>query len=240
MDAKLKALVLSTTKYGDNGIVLRCLTDLHGVQAYMIKGMRSKTAKVKPGMILPLTQLNLIATHRDKGFLEHIKEAGVALHYQSIHTNPIKSALSSFIAEITNRVLRDTDEGDVMFNLLCYLLNDLDSREDKLGYFPIEFLLHVLDALGWFPDLDSYRKGRWLDLREGECVDTVPMHGQFLDQESTEHLFSWYENLRSESPSNCPSEIRRRILDGLLKFMQIHHDGFGEVKSLEIVRELLY
>ena len=61
-----KAIVLSALKYGDTSLIVKLFTESDGLKSYMLKGvLASKKGKLKKGYFQPLTQLEVVANHRD-------------------------------------------------------------------------------------------------------------------------------------------------------------------------------
>ena len=65
---KTKAIVLSSLKYSDTSLIVRCFTLEDGLKSYLLKGVLSaKKGKIKAAYFQPLTQLNIEASHNTKG-----------------------------------------------------------------------------------------------------------------------------------------------------------------------------
>ena len=99
MQVSTKAIVLTSIKYGDTSLIAKIFTASDGLKSYMLKGiLTSKKGKLRTSYFQPLTQLELVANHRNKGTLESIREAKVYNHYQTLHTNIQKNAMTMFLA----------------------------------------------------------------------------------------------------------------------------------------------
>ncbi len=71
-----KGIVFSAIKYGEADLIVKCFTQKHGVKTFLLRGiLKSKKGKLKASLFQPLTQLEMVASHKDKGTLEYIKEA---------------------------------------------------------------------------------------------------------------------------------------------------------------------
>jgi len=63
---KYNAIVLSSAKYSDNSLIVRCFTPAYGTCSYLLKGVLSPKKKfLKAALFQPFTQLELVATHKD-------------------------------------------------------------------------------------------------------------------------------------------------------------------------------
>ena len=91
-----KAIVLSALKYGDTSRIVRLYTDQFGLISVLINSVSSKKSAVRPSMLLPLTLLDIVHTHKGDGKLERIKEAKMDLTYTAIPYDPVRNALALF------------------------------------------------------------------------------------------------------------------------------------------------
>src|SRR5680860_1294328 len=88
MQVTTKAIILTSIKYGDTSLIVKAFTASHGLKSYMLKGaLSAKKGKLKAAYFQPLTQLEIVANHRNKGTLESIREAKVNYPYQSVHND---------------------------------------------------------------------------------------------------------------------------------------------------------
>ena len=61
-----KAIVLSAIKYGDTSRIVRLYTDQFGLISVLINSVSSKKSTVRSSMLLPLTLLEIIHTHKER------------------------------------------------------------------------------------------------------------------------------------------------------------------------------
>ena len=58
-----KAIVLSSLKYSDSSLIVKCFTEEDGLKSYMLRGiLKSKKGKLKAAYFQPLTLLKLEAS----------------------------------------------------------------------------------------------------------------------------------------------------------------------------------
>ena len=113
-----KAIVLSALKYGDTSRIVRLYTDQFGLISVLINSVSSKKSAVRPSMLLPLTLLDIVHTHKGDGKLERIKEAKMDLTYTAIPYDPVRNALALFLAELFGKVLREETENREKFDFV--------------------------------------------------------------------------------------------------------------------------
>ena len=105
-----KAIVLSAIKYGDTSRIVRLYTDQFGLISVLINSVSSKKSAVRSSMLLPLTLLEIIHTHKGDDKLDRIKEAKMDLTYTSIPYDAVRNAIALFLAELFGKVLREETE----------------------------------------------------------------------------------------------------------------------------------
>ena len=234
MLVKHRAIVLHAIPYGENSKVVKCFTDSLGLQSYLVNGVNNKKGVLKPSMVMPLTQLNIVAYHKGKGNLERIKEARISSHYQTIPIDPMRNALAIFVSEILAKVCQEEQENQPLFNFLENQLATLDAVETQLGFFHLSFLIELSSFLGFKPSLPQIPILHF-DMMEGTFETIKPLHAHYLSKEETTLLCDVLK--QSQSPAT-DKEIRLSLLDKLLEYYKIQLDGFGDVKSLEIIKVL--
>jgi len=66
MQVTTKAVVLKALKYGDTSLIVKAFTASDGLKSYLLKGvLASKKGKLKTAYFQPLTQLELVANHKN-------------------------------------------------------------------------------------------------------------------------------------------------------------------------------
>jgi len=112
MQITTKAIILSSLKYGDTSLIVKAFTASDGLKSYLLRGvLNSKKGKLKTAYFQPLMQLEIVANHKNKGTLERIKEAKVSYHYQTLHAQIAKNAMTLFLAEmLSNSILTTTNQ----------------------------------------------------------------------------------------------------------------------------------
>src|SRR6056297_3305585 len=105
-----KGIVFSALKYGEADLIVKCFTQKSGLKTYLLRGvLKSKKGKIKASLFQPLTQLEIVASHKDKGALEYMKEAKLGIVYQSLHTNVVKSTVVMFLSEVLRNAVKEEE-----------------------------------------------------------------------------------------------------------------------------------
>ena len=102
---KTKGIVLRTVKYGETSLIVSVLTELFGVQSYMVNGIRtaSKKGGAKANFFQPSALLDLVVYKNEFSTLQRIKEFQWAHLYQHIFSDVRKNAVAVFMIELLNK-----------------------------------------------------------------------------------------------------------------------------------------
>ena len=170
MQVTTKAIVLTSLKYGDTSLITKAFTASDGLKSYLLKGLlSSKKGKLKTAYFQPLTQLEIVANHKNKGTLETIREAKVSYHYQTLHSQIAKNAMTQFLAEMLSNSIHEEESNQGLFEYIEASLQWLDTN-DETANFHLHFLINLTRYLGFYPDTNSINLN-YFDLLEGEFTD---------------------------------------------------------------------
>lgn len=232
-----KAIVFSAIKYSEADLIVCCYTEIAGVKSYLLRGiLKSKKGKLKASYFQPLTQLELIADHKNKGSLEYIKEAKVSTPYQSLHTDIVKSGLVMFLAEMLKSCIREEEPNAELFTFIERSFQWLDEN-DAIANFHIFFLMQLSLYLGFFPDPSNIEKN-YFNIIEGNFQDTNTsnycMEGEQI--ENFKLFFGLnYDTLRTVKLSK---KQRKELLELILVYYSLHVQGYQKPKSLAVLNQL--
>ncbi len=233
-EAKVQAIVLGTVKYGDSGTVLRTFTPQQGLLAFMVHSLHSKKAgQMRPSMTLPMTILDVVINHRGKGNLKTIQEVRPARHWSKLHSDPIRMTLCTFASEVIQKVVTEDHQESFLFQELRLWLERLDRDDARLGTAPHELLLIVARQMGCFPHMETYKEGYVFDMMDGHFIPEAPDHTYWMTGQESAALNA----LIHHEPVH--KTMRSKLLGELLSYLRIHHEPFGTLKSIEILRTLL-
>lgn len=229
-----KAIVLSSLKYGDSSLIVKCLTSKEGVKTYLVRGvLKSKKGKIKAAYFQPLTQLNIQASHNNKGNLNSIKEIQVSTPYQSIYTSVFKQTIVLFLSEVLSSSIQEEEENQSLFSYIETSLIWLDTH-DKISNFHLFFLLNLTKFLGFYPDT-SESNLEYFNLIEGNFTNST------YEKEviSGENLFHFLKllgtNFDSIDSIKFSKKERQQILGVIIRYFELHLDGFRNPKSLGVL-----
>lgn len=218
---QLKAIVLHSIKYGESGIIIQTYTDKYGRQSFIIHGVRKRNAKISAYLFNPLNVLDLMAYYKTGRELHQIKEIRSGLNSGNLHFDIRHSAISVFLGEVLNRSIREVEPNPGLYAYLEGAIQMLSVCKEGIQNFHLVFLIQLTKFLGIYP-----RNHAELDRYAGN---------------SDLHLDSLLDYSLSELPDiNLGNEDRSELLKQILQFYKDHIDGFGQLKSLDILHEVFH
>lgn len=235
-----KGIVFKYFKYSESSIIAKIYTEEFGLQSYIVKGVRSKRSQTKLALFQPLTLIELVAFHKENKSIHHLTEVRVAYAYQSIPMEMEKRSVLFFLNELLYRSVKEETANTELFDWLFKTLTWFDLTTGRVHNFHLVFMLQLSRFLGFYPKKTPGKSQSVFDLQEGQFTDNVPDQPQFIKGE-TVHKLEWlfastFEGSQSLDINNSD---RRKLLDILITYYRLHLPGFGEMKSLEVLKTIL-
>lgn len=234
MLVKTKAIVLSSLKYQEKSLIVKCFTESDGLKSYFVPSAYSnKKVNQKIAYFQPLTIIEIEANHKNKGTLEHFKEIRLAHSYYSINTDIVKSTIVIFLSEILHHAIKEEEKNQSLFSFLETALLWFDTHQETTNFHLI-LMMEVTKYLGFYPDMTEL-DFPYFDIKEGYFTPFQSINS--LTEHET-HLFKRLLQLKFDSDQKIFAGIERQLLlKILLDFFTLHLDGFKKPKSLEVLTE---
>lgn len=232
-----KAIVFSAIKYSEADLIVSCYTEVAGIKSYLLRNiLKAKKAKLKASYFQPLTQLEIIAEHKNKGTLEYIKEAKVSFSYQTLHTDIVKTGLVMFLAEMLKNCIREEETNPELYAFLENVFQWLDAN-DAIANFHIFFLLRLSMHLGFYPDA-SNMGAKYFNIREGNFQDTNTSN-YCLEGQQIESLKLFFGiDFETLNTVKLTKTERHNLLEFMLSYYSFHVQGYQKPKSLAVLNQL--
>ena len=220
MILKTRGIVFRFTKFRETSIIVTIFTETFGLQSYIVNGVRSKTAKNRIALYQPLTLLNLVVYHRDNANIERIREISCLYPYRTLMSDVKKSTLAMFVNELLNKTVKDESHAGEIFQFLYDSLTALDGQLEGFENFHLLFMLKLARYLGF-----------------GVYSLNEVLGGRVADRE-TEKILEELLTADYDSALKITNMQRRNLLDLLLKFYAEHMEHLGEIRSVQVLRDV--
>lgn len=227
---KTRGIVLNFIKYRETSIVTRIYTEAFGLQSYIVNSVRGggKKSKGKISFFQPLTQLELVVYYKKSPGLNRISEMKCPEPYQTIPYDFRKSGIALFLTEVLNKCLKEEEENSELFAFLSSTLLIFDHLPEHYQNFHLQFMLKLSRYLGFAP-----RSAH-------DLLQEIHEHtGRPQFSESEESVLTQLIQSPFTQRISASNDTRRLLLDELIIFYQIHVEGFKDLKSISVLRELM-
>jgi DNA repair protein RecO (recombination protein O) len=247
MTHKTNGIVLRAVKYGETSLVVTIFTELFGVQAYMVNGVRNNSKNGgKAAMYQPAAILEMEVYHNEQKNMQRIKECSWAFLYRNILADVVKNSIALFMVELLYKTLKQPEQNSSLFYFCEHALQELDVASNAVAAnFSLYFTLQLSHFFGFrISDLDAKTQqdnNIYLDLQEGIFTTAAPGHSWFLEDEDA-RITS--ELLRIMQPAELEqikmNHLKRRsLLNKYLEYYALHIPDFGQMKTLMVMQEVL-
>jgi DNA repair protein RecO (recombination protein O) len=218
---KTHGIVFRFTKYGDSSIIATVFTELFGLQTYIVNGVRSKSAKGKIALYQPLTLLDMVVYYKENANIKRIKEIRCLHQYQTLQTDVRKASIAMFLNEVLNKTVKEENHAHELFAFLQDSLIVLDDQKTNFENFHLIFLIKLSRFLGF-----------------GAHQPNDVLSGIFTGKEE-EVLIEELIHIGYNDSIVITNAQRRSLLDVLLRFYTVHIETLGEIKSIQVLKEVM-
>lgn len=243
MTHKTKGIVLRTIKYGETSIIVTIFTNQFGIQTYLVNAVRTqKKSGSKAAMFQPAAILELEVYHNELKGLQRIKEYEWAYLYKAVFADVIKNSIALYIVELLQKILKQPEPHAELFDFCEDILLQLDQSDHRItANLPLFFSLQLPAFFGFKMNNNYSQENKYTDLQEGFFCAEQPTHPFFLDENlsaiTSELLRVMHPEELNEIKLN--KETRRMLLSKYEDYYRLHIPDFGQLKSLQVLSEVI-
>ncbi len=241
MLCKTRAIVLKVVKYSETSLVVKMYTEQFGLRSFLIRSVRKKHPKNSPNLFQPLSLIEIVFLNKGNTGLVIPKEVTSLYHFKAIPFDVIKSSMILFLNELIYRSIREEEHNQEFFEFLFDSVIYFDTTETKISNAHIIFALQLTKHLGFFPYGEFSSGSPYFLLREGTFNKFTPENDFYLNQSESELLDALLKiSIEDSHTLELSSAKRKRILEIIILYYQLHLIGFGDIKSLEVLSQLFH
>lgn len=238
---KTRGIVLHSLKYGERGTITTIYTEAFGRMSFIMQGIHGKKSIVKSNLLKQLFLLEMEVDHKQGRELQRVKEIKNLSPFGSIPFAIVKSSQAIFLAELLNKVLREEESRPDLFEFLFRSIQILDLMEDGVSNYHLLFLIQLTRYLGFSPTNNYSESNQFFDMIAGKFVLSPPVHPWFLKNPESSVLSGLIGMNYQNSPEFKPDQrLRYILLDFILEYYGLHLGNKLNLKSLEILKEMLH
>lgn len=237
---KTRGIVLRTTMYSESSVVVQVFTEKFGIQSYLINGVKKPKAKIPINLLQPLHLLEMVVYHKQNTQIQRVAEARAMPIFKSIPYHLIKNTIIQFLNEVLYKSIRQQHTDEHLFAFLLNAISWFDETEEVSVNFHLSFLMKLSRFLGFAPQAQLRSDQKYFDLQEGNFTSLLPIHPYFVsDSDGNALMALLFTPFEKNNELNFDNAYRRLLLDKILIYYKLHTASFGEVKSHQILEEVL-
>lgn len=215
MTQNTELIVLHTTKFGENSLVVHTLSKDYGRRSFLVKGAGKKSMM---SLFLPLNVLEADILETNKSTLFTARNLTAKHPLLGIRNNMFKNSMTMFMSEVLYRVVKDGAYEQGLFEWCEKDILLLDAIQTDFSNFHIRFLLELTVALGFSPESQDFMPFLGEHYPAVEKFMTLPFADSML------------------IPLN--GAARNEIAEEILRYIEYHTESSVNVNSLKVLREL--
>jgi DNA repair protein RecO (recombination protein O) len=235
---KIRGIVLRSTKYSDNSLIVNMYTSDFGLQSYLVRGIHGKKSKLKANYFRGLMLLDMIVTRSEKSRLERINEIAGASSFTA-EFDPVKSAIAFFLNELIYKTIQEAEANPGLFGFLISALGLLSLKENKAANFHLAFMIRYTQYLGFYPTGNYSAENNRFDLQEGCFVNKGLNRLHTLEEEPSRQFYELM-NLKLEACEQLQinNTQRKVLLSALLDYYKWHKALTSDLVSHAVMGQL--
>ena len=214
MTTVTELIVLHTTKFGENSLVIHTLSRDYGRRSFLVRG----AGKRLMSLFLPLNILEADVQESTKSTLFTARNLTARHPLLGIRSNVFKNSMTMFMSEVLYRVIKEGAAEQGLYEWCERNILLLDAVQNDFSNFHLRFLLELTVALGFSPE------SRDLQPFVG---DHYPAVERFMQTSFAESMLI---------PLN--GSVRNEIAEEILRYIEFHTESSVNINSLKVLRDL--
>ena len=207
-------IVLHTTKFGENSLVVHTLSRDYGRRSFFVRG----AGKRQMSLFLPLNILEADIQESSKTTLFTARNISSRHPLSGIRNNLYKNSMTMFMSEVLFRVLKEGADEQGLYQWCEKNILLLDAIQTDFSNFHIRFLLEMTMVLGFSPE------ARNLEPFVGEHY---PIAERFMKEPFAESMLI-----------PLSGKVRNELSEEILKYIEFHTESAVNVNSLKVLHEI--
>lgn len=232
---KSRGIVLKLIPYSDKQKIARIFTEDFGARS-MLFSTGGKTGKGMLALLQPLQHGEFVFFSKPEG-MDSLRQAASSHIYLNISTNPVKRLQAMFMSEVLYRCLHHHGEDPDLYAFTFEALVAFDKHRALDPDAHLQWLLDLSRPLGFFPEDNYSTERKYFSPAEGCFVSASSGHLNRIFSERESYLL--HTLIEQGALPDLNREERNDLLSLLLALYSAHVPGWKELKSPEILAEIM-
>ena len=214
MTTSTELIVLHTTRFGENSIVIHTLSRDYGRRSFLVRSAGRNVMS----LLLPLNILEADVTESTKSTLFTARNLTSRHPLLGIRNNIYKNTMTMFLSEVVYRTVKEGASEEGLFEWCRKQILLLSALDSEFSNFHIRFLLELTVALGFSP----------------EASELMPFVGENYGAVSRLMAGTFAESMLIP----LSGSVRNKICEDVLRYIEYHTESTLTINSLKVLREL--
>lgn len=239
-----RGIVLRSVKYGDSSLICTVFTEVYGVQAYMVQGVRStKAARNRAGLLQPASLTDIVVYHQPQKNLQRLREFSPAYLYTTVHEEVVKNSIALFSVEVLLRLLPEEAPMPELFEFAYDYFVRLDTTPGaQAANFPLYFIIQCSRYLGYEVKGGYSSDTPHLNMHEGGYTAHPPPAAPYVPDEDAVAISNIMQAAGYAEMEQVPmnAAMRMRLTEWHIVFLQRYTQHMAAIRSLDVLRAVLH
>lgn len=240
MKQKTKTIILNTSKYGENKLIINGYTREYGRMGFVISAIATKKASPLP-YCQPLFQNEVEFNYNPSHELQQAKTINPCYTYQSIPYKTSKTSIAFFIAEVLRKTLVYSEKNTSLYDFISASLKMFDIPEIKGTNFHLKFLMTLSKYLGFYPANRYSQNEQFFDIEKSKFITqnynnrhTIPPPYSKIFDSLLDNEFTTCENIQLSGSD------RSFLLNKIIEYYKYRFENIHNINSLEILQTVFH
>lgn len=235
MQITTQGIVLHKTRFSESSIIAQIFTKDTGVQSFIIKNAFSKKNK---NILALLENLSMVEVTFDdkKNNIHYLNDINLYYHYTLIPFDIVRKTIFIFYNELIYKLLREYRTDEIIYCFIEEALRELDSEAASLSDIHLRFMVKLSKVMGFYPNDNYMERRRYFSIEESSFTDHYYESPMYLSANAASYLW----DIMKEKPYSLPPKsVRQELLDGLIRFFEMHNEQIYKIESVQILSQIL-
>jgi DNA repair protein RecO (recombination protein O) len=235
---KTEGIVLKTTKYGESSLIVKLFTEKFGLISIILKGIR--TAKKKDGTIFqPSFIIDTSIYYKENKNILLTKEQHINYIYKNLTQNMPKLSVAFFVVELVAHCIKEHQINKEIYEYLKHFLIQLDEELASIENYPLLFLYHTSEILGFKPMYQTQDEHKYFNLEKG-TFESIPPTAQNVDAENSNIFYRMLYKIENNIKLEFTKTERKQLLEIWMLYFKYQLPEFKNLHSPKVLQQLLY
>jgi DNA repair protein RecO (recombination protein O) len=232
-----KAIVLQANRYGDKKLILKLFSRNHGLLQTAVVVSNSPSAKIRPAAILPLNLVDIEIIKKQNEEIHRLTEASCYYISHAVPGSISRLSIAQFLNEILIKALKEQAPNANLFDFIEACIKFLNESDERHLNLHVYFLFELTKYLGIEPRNNYSLADNFFDCREGRFSQFNYSFPLGLDREDSAFFSEALK--RNYLNDKLAGKQRQKLLEIMIAYYQMHIPGFSNLKSIEVLKEVV-